>query len=109
MAKAIEQRWPISEEYRKAIISRMVRIAVDSKSSNREATAAAKAVMAAELQNQADEHKVIDVRVQTRHDELAGIAADLGIEVGAIEDATQQTDCGISGTQIQSNAEVERR
>jgi hypothetical protein len=65
-----------------------MRVLADPKSSNREITAAAKALMAAESQNQADEHKVIDVRVTTRHDELDAIAADLGIEIGAIEDAT---------------------
>jgi uncharacterized Ntn-hydrolase superfamily protein len=66
-------------------------------------------LIAMEAQNQKDEHKVIDVRVQTRHDELAGIAADLGIEVGAIEDAARQADCGIGGIEIQSVQAVERR
>lgn len=37
-----------------------------------------------ESMNQKDEHKVIDVRVTTRNDQLAEIAADLGIEVRAI-------------------------
>lgn len=59
--------------------------------------AARKIVLEMEAQNQRDEHKVIDVRVQTRNDELAGIAADLGIEVGLIEDASRQADCGIGG------------
>jgi hypothetical protein len=62
-----------------------------------------------EAQNQKDEHKVIDVRVQTRHDELAGIAADLGIEVGAIEDAARQADCGIGGIEGQGVEAVRRR
>jgi len=66
-------------------------------------------ILAAEQQNQLDEHKVIDVRVQTRHDELAGIAADLGIEVGAIEDAARQADCGIGGIESQSVEAVGRR
>lgn len=42
-----------------------------------------------ESMNQKDEHKVIDVRVSTRHDQLVEIAADLGIEVGAIENASR--------------------
>ena len=62
-----------------------------------------------EAQNQKDEHKVNDVRGQTRHDELAGIAADLGIEVGAIEDAARQADCGIGGIESQSVESMERR
>ena len=66
-------------------------------------------LIAMEAQNQKDEHKVIDVRVQTRHDELAGIAADLGIEVGTIEDAERQADCGISGTEIQSKQNADPR
>jgi hypothetical protein len=66
-------------------------------------------LIAMEAQNQKDEHKVIDVRVQTRHDELAGIAADLGIEVGAIEDAARQADCGIGGIESQGNEAMERR
>lgn len=63
-------------------------------------------LIAMESQNQKDEHKVIDVRVQTRHDELAGIAADLGIEVGAIEDAERQADCGIGGTEVESRQDA---
>lgn len=64
--------------------------------------AARKVVLEMEAQNQRDEHKVIDVRVQTRNDELARIADDLGIEVGLIEDAARQADCGIGGTEGQS-------
>lgn len=54
--------------------------------------AARKVVLEMEAQNQRDEHKVIDVRVQTRNDQLPGIAADLGIEVGLIEDAARKAD-----------------
>jgi hypothetical protein len=56
--------------------------------------AARKVVLEMEAQNQRDEHKVIDVRVQTRNDQLPGIAADLGIEVGLIEDAARKADSG---------------
>lgn len=59
-------------------------------------------VIAMEAMNQKDEHKVIDVRVTTRHDQLAGIAADLGIEVGLIEDAARQADIGIGGFEGES-------
>jgi hypothetical protein len=88
MVKAVEQRWPMSPEYREAVIRRLIRIVADPKSSNREATAAARALMAAEQQNQSDEHKVVDVRVTTRNDRLPAIAADLGIEIGALADAS---------------------
>jgi hypothetical protein len=111
ITKAIKQRWDIPEIYREALITRQVLIATGriSGTTAREETSAFNALLAAESQNQQDEHKVIDVRVQTRHDELAGIAADLGIEVGAIEDAERQADCGIVGTESKSGSEVERR
>lgn len=99
MQKSLEQRWPIKLEYRAAMIQRLMRIVANPKSSSREVTAASKALLAAESQNQLDEHKVIDVRVTTRHDQLAGIAADLGIEVGAIEDAARKADCGIGSVE----------
>lgn len=60
MAKALEQRWPINENARKAIISRLLRIVADPQSSPREVTAASKALMAAESQNQKDEHLQLD-------------------------------------------------
>ena len=71
--------------------------------------AARKVVLEMEAQNQRDEHKVIDVRVQTRNDELAGIAADLGIEVGLIEDAARQADCGTERAEVTSVEIMERR
>lgn len=52
--------------------------------------AARKIVIAMEAQNQKDQHKVIDVRVSTQHDQLDGIAADLGIEASVIEDAARE-------------------
>lgn len=62
-----------------------------------------------ESQNQKDEHKVIDVRVQTRNDELLGIATDLGIEVSVIEDAARQTDSGTGSTESQGDDSMGRR
>jgi hypothetical protein len=94
MVKAVEQRWPMSPEYREAVIRRLIRIVADPKSSNREATAAARALMAAEQQNQSDEHKVVDVRVTTRHDEISAIAADLGIAPSLIESLSGEADTG---------------
>ena len=84
--------------YRDAIVKRLLRVLVDPGASPREVTAAAKALMAAEAQNQADEHKVIDVSVSTRHDRLDEIAADLGIEVSVIESAAGKTDSSIEAT-----------
>jgi hypothetical protein len=99
MARALEQRWPISDKVRKAIVGRLVQIVADPASSPREVTAAAKALLAAESQNQSDEHKLIDVSVATRHDELDAIAADLGIEIGLVEAADRAATGGSIATQ----------
>ncbi len=68
--KAITNRWPISEKHRKAVVERMAKIITGTKSSNREVVAAARALIQAESQNQADEH----------HD-----AGDLIVHQGRIE------------------------
>ena len=70
--------------------------------------AAMRILIAMEGQNQSDEHKVLDVNVATRHDRLAGIAADLGIEISVIEDVTGETDRGLDGIKIPSDQSVER-
>lgn len=92
--KAFEQRWPIKPEYRSALLARMMRIVADPSSSPREATAAAKALIAAEKQNQDDEHKFIDVTLQTRNLELDELATEIGVEVSAIEDAQREGSTG---------------
>jgi hypothetical protein len=79
------QRWPIKPEYREIIIRQLLKVIADPASSPREKTSAAKALMAAEAQNQSDEHKVIDVK--TRNIELDAIAAELGIETSIVLDA----------------------
>lgn len=55
IARAVVERWPIKKEYRDAIVKRLMQIVADPSSSPREATAAAKALMAAERQNQEDQ------------------------------------------------------
>jgi len=100
-ARAMEQRWPIKPEYRDALIKRNMNIILNPKSTERAVAAASKVMLAAEQQNQLDEHKVIDVRVQTRHDELAGIAADLGIEVDLVENAARQAGGGVAGIEAE--------
>ncbi|MCC7424810.1 MAG: hypothetical protein IT428_31450 [Planctomycetaceae bacterium] len=61
--KAIKQRWPIPAEKRAQLIERQLAIATAKNSSNREATAAFRAIMTAEAQNQADEHKAVDIKM----------------------------------------------
>ena len=51
-------------------------------------------MMAAEQQNQADEHKLVDVSLSTRNFELDAISADLGVEIGIVEDASRKAEIG---------------
>jgi hypothetical protein len=99
MARAIEQRWPVPNEMRAGMIRQLMSIIASKDASPREKTSAFKAILAAEKQNQEDEHKLIDVRIQQRNIELDAIAADLGIEVGFIEDATRQAGGGDPGVE----------
>jgi hypothetical protein len=90
-ARAMEQRWPVKAEYRDAVLKRNMRIILSPNSTERAVSAASKVILAAESQNQSDEHKVVDVNLATRHDQLSGIAADLGIEIGVISNAESES------------------
>ena len=107
-ARAIEQRWPMSAEVRKAVIGRLVKVLADPESKRREVIAAAKALMSAEQQNQSDEHKVIDVQLQFSHDRLSQIADELGIDPRLICDAEAQTGRGIESVSDDESADDER-
>ena len=52
---ALRNRWEIEPEYKRAMITRLMRIIADPSSSNREVTSASRALIAAEAQNQQDE------------------------------------------------------
>lgn len=98
------QRWPINPKMREGIIGALARVLTDPNASHREKTSAAKALLAAEKQNQEDEFKLIDVRIQQRNTELDAIAAELGIEVGVIEDATRKgNSSGTSTSDVSAN------
>jgi hypothetical protein len=101
MAKALEQRWPISDNARRAIIGRLLKIIADPQSSPREVTAASKAILSAEAQNQADEHKLVDVSISTRNDRLSSVAADLGLDPNLIEAAAREASGGDSGDEAE--------
>ena len=92
LRRAIKKRWEIPEEFRGIVVDRLKSIICGH--DEELALKAIAEVRHLESQNQKDEHKVLDVRVATRHDELDAIAADLGLEVGAIEDATGQSGGG---------------
>jgi len=55
--RALRQRWNVSEQELRAVLSRQIEIAIDPDTKNRTATSASRAVIAAVAQNQADEHK----------------------------------------------------
>lgn len=55
LKRALKQRWPIPEEYKEAIMKRQAKIAIDSKSSPREAAAAARTIISADRLNQEEE------------------------------------------------------
>ena len=84
---AIKKRWEIPEDFRGLIVDRL-RDVIE----NGDDEIALKAIAEArhlEAQNQKDEHKVIDVHVSARLNQLDALAADLGIEVGVVEDAAR--------------------
>jgi len=96
--RAIKQRWPVADEWKDALIKRLVRIAIDPATSNREATSAIKAVLAAEAQNQQDEHHAEGATVSHVHEiaerrsRLSAIAERLGIRGVVIDAATAEPD-----------------
>ena len=97
--RALQQRWPISPEYKAGLIRTLMAIALDPNSSRRERTAAAKAIIAAESQNQQDEHKVIDVNVATRNDNLDEIAANLGLDISTLQAIEGETNRSTEGVE----------
>lgn len=56
LERAVRERWPIKAEAREALVERMVKIVTDLTTSPREATAAVKALVGMERQNQIDQH-----------------------------------------------------
>ena len=75
--KALEQRWPIKQEYREALVKRLVRIIADPNSSAREVTSASKALIAADSVNGAEDKNL--EQEQKRKLELIELAHKLGI------------------------------
>lgn len=57
LERAVRERWPIPERYKKAIINRQIKIAIDPESSGREARAAARTIIAADKINLEEEIK----------------------------------------------------
>lgn len=95
LGKAIKQRWPMLEEYREAILKTMIRITIDPESTNRERVAAAKVLVAAESQNQKDEHFT---SVQSDRNRFLEVARKLGIDADFRLIAEERADTGDGGS-----------
>lgn len=104
MARALTQRWPLDPQRKREIMEVLARFVGDENQKPRERISAARALLAAESQNQSDEHKVLDGQLAARDIELSAIAADLGIDARLIVDASFQADSGVDCTAEHSEA-----
>jgi len=94
---ANRQRWKIDDDFKDVAMSRLKTIVMEG-----DDEIALKAIAEArhmESQNQKDEHKVIDVNVATRNDNLDAIATNLGIDLGTLEAIEGTTDRSIDGVE----------
>lgn len=76
--KAMEQRWDIKPEYKSALVRRLVAIIANPNSTAREVTSASRALIAAEAQNQSDEHS--DEQIDEQRNRFLAVAERLGLE-----------------------------
>jgi hypothetical protein len=86
--QAVKNRWLTDDLKADAIAA--IRRGLTS-GDDRAEQSAVRSLVAMEAQNQKDQHKVVDVNLATRHDQLSGIAADLGIEIGVISNAESES------------------
>ena len=99
------ERWTIPEAMRGVIVKTLAKILIDPESSNREKTAAARALIHADAQNiemekiqHADEHeeraRLVEIAKHIGFDELAAIASENGIEIASQDERTVLEDRG---------------
>jgi len=108
MARVLQQRWPTQASYRERCILRMMQILEDANSSPREKVMAFKAILAAEAQNQKDEHTAA---LQSDRNRFLEVAQQLGIDadfrlVGQEPAGTNHV--GTDGPERRDEAGVER-
>ena len=89
--RAIRNRWEIPPDEMQKTMERAFHLRDNATDENTQ-MAAVRSIVSMVGQNQKDEHKVIDVRVVTRNDDLSGIALELGIDISLIEAAARDTD-----------------
>ena len=87
---AFKRRYPISDELKQKVLDRVEAILDDPLSTKRELVAAAKVVLAAEQQNQADEKTITD------NERILAFAERIGIR-SEVEAATQVGSSGFLG------------
>lgn len=58
-----------------------------------------------EAQNQKDEHKVVDIGIQLKDDDVVAIAAELGIDAGIVVDASRIADGDAESVEAETEAE----
>lgn len=75
--QAMNQRWPVSPEFREIVIQTMMLTLADKTASVREKSTAAKVLLAAEKQNQTDERH--SDRMQQDGNRFLAVAERLGI------------------------------
>lgn len=97
MARALVQRWDNDKDRRKQIMELLFQIGSDVSNSPRERTTALKAIISAEAQNQADEHKVLDIGNQHNRDRIADVIARLGINPALVFDGQSNEVIDASG------------
>lgn len=97
--RALQQRWPIPAKYREFLVNKLLKIALDDETTNRESIMAAKALLAAEAQNQSDEHTAA---VQSDRNRFLEVARQLGIEADfrlVTEERADSSDGGSDGSE----------
>lgn len=105
LRRAIKKRWEIPAEFRNVVVGRLRDLIEDGDPEI--ALKAIAEVRHLESQNQRDDHKVVDVSIAAGNFELDAIAADLGIEIGAIEAADRAATGGAIATQGDGRARAE--
>ena len=90
------RRWPVPDAEKGKTMDRLYYLRDFAEKESTQLAAAA-AIIAAEGQNQKDEHKILDVSVTTRHDRLDAIAADLGLDASFIQAIEGGSDPSVAG------------
>ena len=75
--RALQQRWPIDDRTRRAIVGTLLTILKDDAASYRDKNAAIRGLLAAEAQNQKDEHTAA---LQSDRNRFLEVAQQLGID-----------------------------